>query len=437
MKKAIHMVLVVCCIIFICICTARYYGLQIGVKVTYNSGEQPCHTCQILRDLGGWTPARQLQLEHSTFNSSAATSSGSINHSLIATTHSTGLHTSHNNVVDKALSGPSTASSPEEVEHQNTPTLTRRGSDLNFNFSSCPNGSLMLENWKNQPSLHDDCPTLFIVGARKGGSTSLYHYMDKHPEFKTLKLKNLPIDGETFYFSKMYLEINWTDYVSRFPSEVMTGEASVDNLVVHDVPRRIFEYCGTQAKIVMLLRNPVSRFLSNFIMRARLGTYAWHPTSMNTSISNEVKSEIRSLRRRLVSATRSRYYSSPDDWNKYLGTFYSAQNMVYEGMYYIFVMNYFCNFPAENILIINSEEFFNNPPRVLTQMFNFLGLKQLGAKRLQRFTSRVFNKGARKLLPHQVLNIVDKVRLNHVYRPFNAALFKLLHWDADLWQSML
>ena len=44
---------------------------------------------------------------------------------------------------------------------------------------------------------HQDCLTLFIVGARKGGTTSLYSYVAKHPDFDGILLNRGPMSGET------------------------------------------------------------------------------------------------------------------------------------------------------------------------------------------------------------------------------------------------
>ena len=322
---------------------------------------------------------------------------------------------------------------------QEIPTLTRLGSYLGFDVNSCPSGSLMLENWRNQTPLHDNCPTLFIVGARKGGTTSLYHYMDKHPKFRGILLKNQPMDGETFYFSRLrQYNSRWNSYTSRFPKGVMSGESSVDNIVSCQVPRRLFKSCGLQAKVVVLLRNPILRFVSNFLMRARLGAYGWHPTSMKTNISIEAMSELQIVMNKLESTSQSCTANdslSPGDWNKYKCRFRPAKNMVFEGMYYIFMMNYLCNIPAENILIINSEEFFRSPSKILSQVFYFLGLEQLDVQELDNITSVAFNKHENIVLPHQVLSAADKEQLNRIYRPFNVALFRLLRWDNDVWNQ--
>ena len=153
----------------------------------------------------------------------------------------------------------STEGSDSTTESIHASTLTRLGSDLSIDLSSCPSGSIMLQpDWRKRKPLHNDCPTLFIVGVRKGGTTSLYHYMDEHPDFKCLRMSNGPMDGETFYFSKEYAFVgSWKNYVAKFPKGIMSGESSVDNIVYCNAPKQLFESCGMQAKVVLLLRHPI------------------------------------------------------------------------------------------------------------------------------------------------------------------------------------
>ena len=397
LKKAVYLATLVVSVVFV------YYALftqHNGGKITSNDNQAHRHRSCHMKSLGGWIPID---------------SSKSGNHSSSDT--------------KKAESSP--------VIHQETETLTRLGSALSFEVDACPTRSLMLGNWQNQTPQHNNCPTLFLVGARKGGTTSLYHYVDQHPDFEGIRLNNQPMDGETFYFTHHLGR--WNKYISQFPENCMSGESTVDNMVHCEVPRKLFRACGLQAKVVMLLRNPIERFVSNFLMRVRLGTYAWLPTSMKTNISSEAMSELQIAVNTLANTTQNYYCAtlSPKDWRKYRCRFAPAVNMVYEGMYYIFVMNYLCNIPAENILIVNSEEFFSNPSRILSQIFIFLGLERLNGQQLDSITSAVFNKRQDIILPHQVLSVAVKNQLNYyAYRPFNAALFKLLQWNEDVMRSL-
>ena len=309
-------------------------------------------------------------------------------------------------------------------------THIRLGSDLSFNLTQCPPGSLMPAK-KNFFPKHLNCPTLYLVGARKAGTTSLYQYISKHPEFRGTKLDAGPKAGETFYFSRFYDKRGWEQYLSLFPSGgVMTGDASVGNLVHHLAPRRLYESCGKQAKVIMLFRDPINRFESNFLMRSRRQTNRITP---ETGITAVVKLQLDQFFSQSLERTVN-VVNMPQEWSKLVNLFLPAANMIYEGLYYVHLLNWLCNFPAENILIINSEEFYHNSIQILDIVFQFLELKRLDYETYKWVTKSIYNKGKYDVPYYQKLSTEDKVRLLGIYKPFNKALLKLLQWNSIQWQ---
>ena len=300
--------------------------------------------------------------------------------------------------------------------------LTRLGSSLAFDTTSCPKDSMLLTSkLMNSKPQHNDCPTLFIIGARKGGTTSLYNYISKHPEFEGIFLNKRPGIGETFYFaSSRYLKWSWEEYVELFPSrEVMSGDASVGNLVQCQVPERIFTACGKQAKVVMLLRDPVVRFVSNVLFR-----HAKLPETTNKELEQIYsRKKFRSLMEDVNESLVAK------NWSSLLCLFSQSANIVYEGLYYVHLLNWLCNFPPENILIVNSEEFFSEPSDILDQVTRFLRLKTLDWSEYDRITEIVYNKGKYEHKSEaESLTSDAKKKLLNVYGPFNEALLRLLDW---------
>lgn len=325
------------------------------------------------------------------------------------------------------------AAFPRLDQEYKTETLTRLGSDLNFDLSMCPQNTEMRSvSLSSFTPTHFDCPTLFIVGARKAGTSSLYHYVSKHPDFEGTKLDRGPKVGETFYFSSEQYNTagSWESFLESFPSDgVMTGESSVGNLVSCKAPQRIFRSCGKQAKIVMLFRNPVDRFVSNFLMRARLGSAR---TSNTTAISTVLKLQMDRMFKKILKKQVD-ITQLPSQWSKLMCSFEPAINMVYEGLYYVHLMAWLCNFPAENILIVNSEEFYSKPSVILDQVFQFLGLKRLNSETYHWITSHVYNRGQYNVSGFQTLSVPDKKMLATVYQPLNEALFSMLGWKDVNW----
>ena len=312
-------------------------------------------------------------------------------------------------------------------------SLTRLGSEVDFDSDSCPTNSVLkTPSLLSKQPLHASCPAVFVIGARKAGTTSLYQYLSHHPDFEGIHLENGPQAGETFYFSARYYKESWKHYRSRFPKDEpkLTGDASVGNLVNCVVPQRVFESCGNRTKIVALFRNPIKRYVSNFLMRTRRATRKF---GNNTALSTVIKVEM------------ERYYSTilsvgvdiqnlPQRWSKLSCKFHPSENLIFEGLYHAHLQNWLCNYPYHNnILILNSEEFYTNTSTILKQVYQFLGLSSLTNEQRQLITSFVFNKGKEPLLPHHQLQPSDRKKLSTLYAPFNTALFQQLKWPTLAW----
>lgn len=105
-------------------------------------------------------------------------------------------------------------------------------------------------------------PNLFIIGAPKSGTSSLYDYLDGHPEVYMSAVK------EPSYFcpdvqggskSRLTFEVDEQQYMALYAEaqdEKYLGEASTRYLASPMAPRLISEFEPT-ARIVAMLRNPV------------------------------------------------------------------------------------------------------------------------------------------------------------------------------------
>ena len=207
----------------------------------------------------------------------------------------------------RMATGPLKPTSVEAIPSYGVVHYTRLGSELNFDPSTCPPDSLYaLRKGKlqNVSGETDRCPRLFIVGAKKGGTTSLYNYTDHHPDFKGIRLYNVPNHyGETFHFGNKWGKNTTDEYVSQFPNSKMSGDASVDNLVHCLAPQRIFNTCGSDRKVIILLRDPLDRYESNFRMRVAGKGYPNYSNA--TQINSTFKQDNSDLIDRVRRDTRS------------------------------------------------------------------------------------------------------------------------------------
>lgn len=127
-------------------------------------------------------------------------------------------------------------------------------------------------------------PNFLIIGAAKAGTTSLYHYLNQHPQIYMSPLK------ETNYFALAGKQLIFRgpgdhDYINRFSlttidayqaqfegvtHERAIGEASPLYLYEPHVPQRIRRHLKN-VKLIAILRHPVERAYSAFLHLVRDG----------------------------------------------------------------------------------------------------------------------------------------------------------------------
>jgi hypothetical protein len=207
-------------------------------------------------------------------------------------------------------------------------------------------------------------PNFFIVGAAKSGTSSLASYLSQHPEigFSTEKEPNYfvfkgrnlrtqpgPAPGPVL-FDQLYKYSATTtnDYHRMFEHSAdcpARGDASVRYLYAPQAAAEIAE-AVPGAKIIIMLRNPVDRLWSHYIMmKAR---YHLEPASLEEALQLEPE----------------RIRSGWDyDWH-----------YVAVGSYCQQIVRYFECFGRENVQIHFYEDFCRQPQVVLEDVYRFLGV---------------------------------------------------------------
>lgn len=114
-------------------------------------------------------------------------------------------------------------------------------------------------------------PNLFIVGTAKAATTSLYRYLRQHPDVYLSPIKEpnffLGVDpgGGQSYFGD---EDSYLELFNRASTEKVLGEASVQYLCKLGTAEWI-RRTVPEAKILISLREPVSRAYSHYLMDVR------------------------------------------------------------------------------------------------------------------------------------------------------------------------
>ena len=116
-------------------------------------------------------------------------------------------------------------------------------------------------------------PTFLIIGAMKGGTTSLYHYLRAHPQIYMPSFKAPEFFAEGSHWHR---GIDWyrRQFVGAGPDAVAIGEAS--NVYTKyprypGVPERIAQHIP-DARLIYVVRNPIDRIRSHYQTRVAEGT---------------------------------------------------------------------------------------------------------------------------------------------------------------------
>ncbi|MEM1144707.1 MAG: sulfotransferase [Pseudomonadota bacterium] len=118
----------------------------------------------------------------------------------------------------------------------------------------------------------------FIVGAPKAGTTALHQFLAGHPGAYLSQPKELnyfsgpELKSQSLYYKQHIVESreDYTEVFDTAETLQKIGEASVSYLFYPEVAKRIRAY-NPHAKIIILLRDPVDRAFSHYLMDYRMG----------------------------------------------------------------------------------------------------------------------------------------------------------------------
>ena len=213
---------------------------------------------------------------------------------------------------------------------------------------------------------------VFITGAAKAGTTSLYYYLEQHSQIIAPKVKephyfshvnrsetvvfpkgNGRGDGSTIWIYDM------EEYRKLFPNnhkkeqDKCYMDAAVTNLYSETASQEI-KYFDSEAKIVILLRNPIDRAWSHYNHLVRDG--------------REKETFEKGLKLEEERIKKGYEFS----WH--------YKNM---GLYDKQVERYLETFPKDQVLILLFEEFITHTSKAMKQVNEFLGLSAFEYEEIQ------------------------------------------------------
>ncbi|MBW4473701.1 MAG: sulfotransferase domain-containing protein [Stenomitos rutilans HA7619-LM2] len=192
-----------------------------------------------------------------------------------------------------------------------------------------------------------------IIGVGKAGTTSLFHYLSQHPQIIN------PHEKEIQFFNERYeYGLDW--YLAQFPprsfkkERFLTGEATPWYLGTIGAAERVFN-AFPLIKLIILLRNPVSRTISHFYMSAKAGLE-------NRSLGEAIADEMAILGNAENLAQVSETY-----WK-------TEHGYLWFSLYLPFLERWMSRFPKEQFLVLNSEDLYGSPSNTLKGVFKFLNI---------------------------------------------------------------
>lgn len=250
-------------------------------------------------------------------------------------------------------------------------------------------------------------PDFLIIGAQKCGTTSLYHYLLKHPA--VLRARN----KELRYFTQHYDRgEHW--YREQFPGSMkrlrkslrhgraVTGEATPYYLFHPLAPARI-KAAYPRARFIAMLRNPVDRAFSHYKHHVKLGE---ETLSFEAAIAAEEERLAGELERL---AEDGAYPAHNLRVHSYLA----------RGVYADQYERWHAHFDPAQILTLQSESFFEDPEPAFVEVQRFLGLRPCNLDDYE-----TFNPGRKEEFGSAVRD-----RLVSYFEPHNQRLSALLGRD--------
>lgn len=205
-------------------------------------------------------------------------------------------------------------------------------------------------------------PNFFIIGAQKAGTTSLCRYLQEHPQVYMSSIFEpgfFAFEGEEINFcgpgderisNRVITDLDrYRKLFENVTHETAIGEGTTLYLQSSKAANRIAHYVP-DAKIIVILRNPVDRAYSAF---------------MHLKRDNLEKFQIEDFSKALLEEEER----IKNNWG-YLWRYKSMS------LYSKALQRYYENFPSNQIKVYLYEDFNNNPHEFLKDIYRFLNVDE-------------------------------------------------------------
>jgi len=253
-------------------------------------------------------------------------------------------------------------------------------------------------------------PDFLIIGAAKCGTSSLYDYLIQHPDVGNSLTKQIHFfdryyDRKISWY-KVCFPFKWKKfYIEKIKNKkFVTGEATPHYMTHPLAAKRAFDIVPS-AKIIVMLRNPVSRAYSHYQMEK---ANKKEELSFEEAIEKEperIKGEFEEMLKNKNNSGRN----------------YPHRAYLKSGEYLEQIKRWRKFYPKENFMFIKSEEFNKNPSLIYKQVLEFLNLSDFNLKNYEKIRKRKYS----PMNPNIRKKLVD------YFEPFNKNLYLYLERDFD------
>lgn len=256
-------------------------------------------------------------------------------------------------------------------------------------------------------------PDFLIIGTQRGGTTSLYRYVVEHPRVRGTLCK------EVHFFDLNYVK-GWSWYLAHFPiclhgqRDFITGEASPYYLFHPLVPKRVAAHLP-DIRLIAVLRNPIERAYSHYQHEVGRGA---EKASFEEALAREER----------LMALEDRRWQTSEGHTSFAHMHYSYRS---RGLYVEQLERWLRYFPRDRLLILKSEELFENPATIFSRVLEFLELPPWAP-----LSFAAFNEGKHKRQPAMAKNKMHaetRARLREFYLPYNRRLAELVGMRVEDW----
>jgi len=256
-------------------------------------------------------------------------------------------------------------------------------------------------------------PDFIVIGGQRCGTTSLYNHLIAHPCIAGAFAKEVHFFDLNFKRGTAWYRTHFPSLVYRYlfqrlhQQHLITGEASPYYIFHPHAARRVSQVLP-EVKLIALLRNPVDRAYSHYHHEVRRGTES---LPFEDALEQE-QERLRGETRRMLEDEA--YYSFNHHHHSYLS----------RGVYVDQLAAWTSLFPKEQILILRSEDFNDEPSAVFERVLRFLGLSIWKPQ-----TYRTYHYAR-----YPEMNAAVRERLADYFAPHNHKLYDLLGVSFD-WEE--